>query len=351
MEGWTAALSPWSLGRAAGSGGCGAFSHLSPAPAGMDGVAAVALAGPRSRGPVQPCGGLAGQTQVTQRLQTARQETGHLRRKHGFFGLWRESVTHRGSRNQQATRGGVFPTQTKRRTGTMGLGEPAGAGLPENRVKRLRGRSPAHSSPMLLPGRCPIHRAAASPPAPRAAGPRMWETPGTAALQTLLRHLHPGLAGRSRAASVEEHVCACGTALWTHIRSLVRKGKVGLRGPGIPGVGGTGQGPGSVPLLAVLVSVLEEEGRGGMGRRAQGSPASGGNQKGRLSAALSPLLKLHVGMPRWVQWFGCHASLQRARLLRSKRYTAWLDKFLFLIKIIKLPQWRDPVPFLGSRGH
>lgn len=233
----------------------------------------------------------------------------------------------------------------------MGLGEPAGAGLPENRVKRLRGRSPAHSSPMLLPGRCPIHRAAASPPAPRAAGPRMWETPGTAALQTLLRHLHPGLAGRSRAASVEEHVCACGTALWTHIRSLVRKGKVGLRGPGIPGVGGTGQGPGSVPLLAVLVSVLEEEGRGGMGRRAQGSPASGGNQKGRLSAALSPLLKLHVGMPRWVQWFGCHASLQRARLLRSKRYTAWLDKFLFLIKIIKLPQWRDPVPFLGSRGH
>ena len=134
-------------------------------------------------------------------------------------------------------------------------------------------------------------------------------------------------------------------------RSLVRKGKVGLRGPGIPGVGGTGQGPGSVPLLAVLVSVLEEEGRGGMGRRAQGSPASGGNQKGRLSAALSPLLKLHVGMPRWVQWFGCHASLQRARLLRSKRYTAWLDKFLFLIKIIKLPQWRDPVPFLGSRGH
>ena len=133
VEGWTAALSPWSLGRAASSGGCGAFSHLSPAPAGMDGVAAVALAGPRSRGPVQPCGGLAGQTQVTQRLQTARQETGHLRRKHGFFGLWRESVTHRGSRNQQATRGGVFPTQTKRRTGTMGLGEPAGAGLPENR--------------------------------------------------------------------------------------------------------------------------------------------------------------------------------------------------------------------------
>ena len=154
----------------------------------------------------------------------------------------------------------------------MGLGKPAGAGLPENRVKRLRGRSPAHSSPMLLPGRCPTHRAAALPPAPRAAGPRMRETPGMAALQTLLRHLHPGLAGRSRAASVEEHVCACGTALWTHIRSLVRKGKVGLRGPGIPGVGGTRQGPGSVPpppnpvpLLAVLVSVLEEEGRGGEG--------------------------------------------------------------------------------------
>lgn len=298
-----------------------AFSHPSPAPAGMDAVAAVALAGPRSGGPVQPCGGLAGQTRVTQRLQTARQETGHLRRKRGFSGLWRESVTHRDSRNQRAARGGVFPTQTKRRTRAMGLGKPAGAGLPENRVKRLRGRSPAHSSPMLLPGRCPTHHAAALPPAPRAAGPRMRETPGMAALQTLLRHLHPGLAGRSRAASVEEHVCACGTALWTHIRSLVRKGKVGLRGPGIPGVGGTRQGPGSVPpppnpvpLLAVLVSVLEEEGRGGMGRRAQGSPASGGNQKGRLSAALSPLLKLPVGMPRQVQWFGCHASLQRARL-------------------------------------
>uniref|UniRef100_A0AC11DZZ9 BCR activator of RhoGEF and GTPase n=1 Tax=Ovis aries TaxID=9940 RepID=A0AC11DZZ9_SHEEP len=70
---------------------------------------------------------------------------------------------------------------------------------------------------MLLPARCPIHHAAASPPAPWAAGPSMLETPGAAALETLLRHLHPGLAGRNR---------ACSTSLWTHIRSLVHKGKL-----------------------------------------------------------------------------------------------------------------------------
>lgn len=50
VEGWTAVLSPWSPGRVAGSRGCGAFSHPSPPPAGMDVVAAMALAEPRSGG-------------------------------------------------------------------------------------------------------------------------------------------------------------------------------------------------------------------------------------------------------------------------------------------------------------
>lgn len=317
--------------------GLWAFSHPSPAPAGMDAVAAVALAGPRSGGPVQPCGGLAGQTRVTQRLQTARQETGHLRRKRGFSGLWRESVTHRDSRNQRAARGGVFPTQTKRRTRAMGLGKPAGAGLPENRVKRLRGRSPAHSSPMLLPGRCPTHRAAASPPAPRAAGPRMRETPGMAALQTLLRHLHPGLAGRSRAASVEEHVCACGTALWTHIRSLVRKGKVGLRGPGIPGVGGTRQGPGSVPPPPNPVpcwlcwsQFWKRRGGEGWGEGPRGRRLLEGTRScsvspfkaARRDAPAGPVVRMPHFTAEGKAWI-------LSKELRSKRCTTWLDKFLF----------------------
>lgn len=58
----------------------------------------------------------------------------------------------------------------------------------------------------------------------------MRETPCAATLQGLLRYLLPtGRTGQSRATSVEKHLCAHGTALWTHIRSLVRKGKVGLR--------------------------------------------------------------------------------------------------------------------------
>lgn len=215
-------------------------------------------------------------------------------------------MTHRGSRNQQAARGGVFPTQTKR---AVGLGEPAGAGLPEKPGQKAAGPSPAHSRPMLLPGRCPIHRAAASPPAPWAAGPSMLETPGAAALETLLRHLHPGLAGRNR---------ACSTSLWTHIRSLVHKGKVGLREAGDPW-GGRHRAPSPALSPCWLCWSQFWKRRGGMGRRARGSPASGGNRKGRLSVALSPRLKLPVGMPRRVQWFRHHASLQRARLRSSAR--------------------------------
>lgn len=51
----------------------------------------------------------------------------------------------------------------------------------------------------------------------------MRETPSApAALQGLLRYFH-----RSRAACAEKHLCARGTALWTHIRNLMCKGKVG----------------------------------------------------------------------------------------------------------------------------
>lgn len=51
----------------------------------------------------------------------------------------------------------------------------------------------------------------------------MRETPSApAAVQGLLRYFH-----RSRAACAEKHLCARGTALWTHIRNLMCKGKVG----------------------------------------------------------------------------------------------------------------------------
>ena len=43
-----------------------------------------------------------------------------------------------------------------------------------------------------------------------------------ATMQGLLRYFH-----RSRAASADKHLCARGTTLWTHIRNLVCKGKVG----------------------------------------------------------------------------------------------------------------------------
>ncbi|XP_059751017.1 breakpoint cluster region protein isoform X1 [Balaenoptera ricei] len=84
---------------------------------------------------------------------------------------------------------------------------------------------------VLLPCHAPVHCASvhhtpALLPAPQAAGLRMRETPCAAALQGFLRYLHPSRAGRRRVASVEKHLCACGTALWTHIRSLVCKSKL-----------------------------------------------------------------------------------------------------------------------------
>lgn len=45
------------------------------------------------------------------------------------------------------------------------------------------------------------------------------------AMRGLLRYFH-----RSRAACAEKHLCARGTTLWTHIRNLMCKGKVGRRG-------------------------------------------------------------------------------------------------------------------------
>ncbi|KAK2121216.1 hypothetical protein P7K49_002602 [Saguinus oedipus] len=56
----------------------------------------------------------------------------------------------------------------------------------------------------------------------------MRESPSPpATMQGLLRYFHPSWAGRSRAASTEKHLRARGTTLWTHIRNLVLKGKVG----------------------------------------------------------------------------------------------------------------------------
>lgn len=55
----------------------------------------------------------------------------------------------------------------------------------------------------------------------------MRETPSApAAMQGLLRYFHPSRASRSRLASAEKHLCARGTALWTHIRNLICKGKL-----------------------------------------------------------------------------------------------------------------------------
>lgn len=64
------------------------------------------------------------------------------------------------------------------------------------------------------------------------------------AMQGLIRFFYPGRASRSRIASAEKRLCARGTALWTHIRCLVCRGKVGSQGLGIPGrLGGVGTRP------------------------------------------------------------------------------------------------------------
>lgn len=110
-----------------------------------------------------------------------------------------------------------------------------------------------------------------------------------AAVQGVLRYFHPSRVGRSRLVSAEKHLCARGTALWTYIRNLVCKGKVGRgvchgfpgeamsgqgpccldvvlrcsacwlhweRGPGIPFPGGTGKG--GSPAKAAFVSPFKE---------------------------------------------------------------------------------------------
>lgn len=51
-----------------------------------------------------------------------------------------------------------------------------------------------------------------------------------ATMQGLLRCFHPRWGGRSRVASAEKYLCARGTDLWTCIRNLVSKGKVGQVG-------------------------------------------------------------------------------------------------------------------------
>lgn len=74
------------------------------------------------------------------------------------------------------------------------------------------------------------------------------------AMQGLIRFFYPRRASRSRIASAEKQLCARGTALWTHIRCLVCRGKVGQSGPGIRGwaeKGGTQKAP-----LAVLILLL-----------------------------------------------------------------------------------------------
>lgn len=160
----------------------------------------------------------------------------------------------------------------------------------------------------LLPCHAPVpcasvHHTPALLPAPRAAELRMRETPCAAALQGFLQYLHPSRAGRRRVASVEKHLCACGTALWTHIRSLVFKSKVGLRvGRGFrggwcqagslpPGVGLCSPpcpSPGRLGLGCVCQSLSWEEERG----EGLSDYRSLEGKERYLSAAVSPYLQL-----------------------------------------------------------
>lgn len=62
------------------------------------------------------------------------------------------------------------------------------------------------------------------------------------AMKGLIRFFYPSRGSRSRITSAEKQLCARGTALWTHVRCLVCRGKVGQSGPGISqgaGRGGT----------------------------------------------------------------------------------------------------------------
>ena len=161
-------------------------------------------------------------------------------------------MTHRGSRNQQAARGGVFPTQTKR---AVGLGEPAGAGLPEKPGQKAAGPEPGTLPPDAAawpPSHPPRRCLAASPLGSGAkhagdtgcgragdapAAPPPWPGGPQPGLQHLPVDPHP------------------------KPRAQGQGGPAGGRGP--LGWAPPGPLPSPVPLLAVLVSVLEEEGRDG----------------------------------------------------------------------------------------
>lgn len=80
-----------------------------------------------------------------------------------------------------------------------------------------------------------------------------------ATMPGLLRYFHSSRAGQSQA---EKHLCcARSSALWTYIRNLVCKGKVGQRvGRGLPG-GTLGQGPCCLDVSCTCqFSVLKERG-------------------------------------------------------------------------------------------
>lgn len=215
-------------------------------------------------------------------------------------------MTHRGSRNQQAACGGVFPTQTKR---AVGLGEPAGAGLPEKPGQKAAGPEPGTLRPDAAA--CPLSH---PPRRCLAASP----------LGSGAKHAGDAGCGRARDAPAAPPPWPGGPQPGLQHLPVDPHPKPRAQGQGGPAGGRGSLGwapPGPSPALSPCWLCWSQfwKRRGGMGRRAQGSPASGGNQKGRLSVALSPRLKLPVGMPRQVQWFRRRASLQRARLRSSAR--------------------------------
>lgn len=117
--------------------------------------------------------------------------------------------------------------------GSFDLGQPGrGWGFPWSLVKRQQRLGAGHCASVqpcgpLIAARLRMRESLCAP----------------AAMQGLLQYLHPRRAGRSLVASAEKHLYARGTALWTHIRDLVCRGKVGQQvGLGFQ-VGWEGRGP------------------------------------------------------------------------------------------------------------
>lgn len=96
-------------------------------------------------------------------------------------------------------------------------GPAVGWSFPESLLKRSQ-RPGTHHCPAV---RLQLHKQASCCSTP-------------IAMQGLIRFFYPSRGSRSRITSADKQLCARGSTLWTHIRCLVCRGKVGQSGPGIP---------------------------------------------------------------------------------------------------------------------